>query len=63
MRGLRVAPACWLLSVVPLQVFAQETGGVPSPALALEVRYSQFTLPNGLHVILHEDHSDPAGRR
>ena len=59
MRGLRVAPACLLLSVVPLQVFAQETGGVPSRALALEVRYSQFTLPNGLHVILHEDHTIP----
>ena len=26
---------------------------------ALEVAYSQFTLPNGLHVILHEDHTVP----
>ena len=25
----------------------------------LEVPYTQFTLPNGLHVILHEDHSVP----
>src|SRR5476649_2370759 len=25
----------------------------------LEVKYTQFTLPNGLHVILHEDHSVP----
>src|SRR6266567_7924622 len=25
----------------------------------LEVSYTQFTLPNGLHVILHEDHSVP----
>src|SRR5688572_4709794 len=23
----------------------------------VEVKYTQFTLPNGLHVILHEDHS------
>jgi len=39
-----------------------------SPALAqtpptspkkIEVAYTQFTLPNGLHVILHEDHSVP----
>jgi zinc protease len=26
---------------------------------ALEVQYTQFTLPNGLRVILHEDHSAP----
>src|SRR5262245_37389535 len=36
---------------------------LPAPALAqtakLEVPYSQFTLPNGLNVILHEDHSVP----
>src|SRR5580765_6662794 len=25
----------------------------------IEVAYTQFTLPNGLHVILHEDHSVP----
>src|SRR6187401_1806370 len=35
-----------------------------APALAagqktLEVPYTQFTLPNGLHVILHEDHTVP----
>jgi zinc protease len=33
-----------------------------SPALGqspIELKYSQFTLPNGLHVILHEDHSVP----
>src|SRR5262245_46459226 len=34
-----------------------------SPALAqppkLEIKYSQFTLPNGLNVILHEDHTVP----
>src|SRR5262245_4308614 len=36
---------------------------VASPVFAqqpkLEIQYSQFTLPNGLHVILHEDHSVP----
>jgi zinc protease len=33
-------------------VFAQ-------PAAKLEIKYLQFTLPNGLNVILHEDHSVP----
>jgi zinc protease len=28
-------------------------------AAPLQLPYSQFTLPNGLHVILHEDHSVP----
>jgi zinc protease len=36
-------------------VFAQP----PAAAPVLEIKYSQFTLPNGLHVILHEDHSVP----
>jgi len=30
-----------------------------APAPPIEVHYTQFTLPNGLHVILHEDHSVP----
>jgi zinc protease len=30
--------------------------GCPPP---IQVGYTQFTLPNGLHVILHEDHSVP----
>ena len=35
-----------------------------APAMAqssrpIELDYTQFTLPNGLHVILHEDHSVP----
>ena len=29
------------------------------PASRIEIRYAQFTLPNGLRVILHEDHSVP----
>ena len=33
--------------------------GVPGPPPTLRVPYSQFTLPNGLRVILHEDHSVP----
>jgi zinc protease len=30
-----------------------------TPAPPIEVQYTQFTLANGLHVILHEDHSVP----
>jgi zinc protease len=30
-----------------------------TPPLKIDVQYTQFTLPNGLHVILHEDHSVP----
>ena len=30
-----------------------------APTPPLEVKYAQFTLANGLHVILHEDHSVP----
>jgi zinc protease len=38
--------------------------GLAAPAMAqpsrpIELDYTQFTLPNGLHVILHEDHSVP----
>jgi len=57
MRGLVLASAVFLLSIAPVQVFAQQTAGTPSRAL--EVRYTQFTLANGLHVILHEDHTLP----
>jgi zinc protease len=39
-----------LLSVAP---------AAAQPAVPLEVKYTQFTLANGLRVILHEDHSVP----
>src|SRR6476661_6055517 len=29
------------------------------PSAPLQLTYTQFTLPNGLHVVLHEDHSVP----
>ena len=50
----------WLLAQT---VFAQ-TPAAPAPAAQaaapkLEVKYTQFTLANGLRVILHEDHSVP----
>src|SRR5438094_3279557 len=31
----------------------------PASPQKIEVKYSQFTLPNGLRVVLHEDHSVP----
>src|SRR6202795_2254351 len=43
--------------------FAQAPGAsstaAPGAPSKLEVKYTQFTLKNGLHVILHEDHSVP----
>ena len=62
MSRLRLAPAVLFLSILPVQAFAQETTGRPvrqAQGRPLEVRYTQFTLPNGLHVILHEDHTVP----
>jgi zinc protease len=49
------------LALPLLLVFLQAASaqGPPPPAPRLAVPYTQFTLPNGLHVILHEDHSVP----
>jgi zinc protease len=38
---------------------AQAPAAAAAPARPIEVPYTQFTLPNGLHVILHEDHTVP----
>lgn len=50
---MKVVVAACLAFLLPLSVAAQ-----PAPA-PLQLPYTQFTLPNGLHVILHEDHSVP----
>src|SRR5437764_12588648 len=49
-----------LLAVNP-SLQAQSPAVPPNPdrTKAGEVSYTQFTLPNGLHVILHEDHTVP----
>ena len=39
--------------------WAQAAGAPDAAPPRLEVPYVQFTLPNGLHVILHEDHRVP----
>ena len=50
------AAAIFLLAVaLPASLLAQ-TPASPPP---LQIPYIQFTLPNGLHVILHEDHTVP----
>ncbi|HSD72362.1 MAG TPA: pitrilysin family protein [Thermoanaerobaculia bacterium] len=51
-RRLSFVVFCAVLAAVPAALSAQET-----PRLAIP--YTQFTLPNGLDVILHEDHSVP----
>src|SRR5450759_902174 len=38
---------------------ASVAGGASIDAPKIEVKYTQFTLPNGLRVILHEDRSVP----
>src|ERR1051325_3274944 len=39
---------------------AQAPPAAATPAgTKIEIPYTQFTLPNGLHVILHEDHKVP----
>ena len=53
LRALRRdAGAACLAFLLPASLMAQ-------PAARLQLPYSQFTLSNGLHVILHEDHSTP----
>jgi zinc protease len=49
--------ALLLAMVLGSPAFAQTPGSVTPPPL--EVSYTRFTLPNGLNVILHEDHSVP----
>jgi zinc protease len=48
-----------LLSVLPLVAQQSSTPPPASSAANLTVPYTMFTLPNGLTVILHEDHSVP----
>jgi zinc protease len=50
------------LILLVLCLAAPAAGQTPAPGLPpkkIEVAYTQFTLPNGLRVILHEDHSVP----
>ena len=44
-------------SLLLAALLLQQPAAVAVPAI--DVAYTQFTLPNGLHVILHEDHTVP----
>src|SRR5512141_1239273 len=48
-----------LASPAAAQTAAPTATSAPPATGALAVPYTQFTLPDGLHVILHEDHSVP----
>jgi zinc protease len=48
---MKLLAAAFLACALPASAWAQSA--------PLQVAYTQFTLPNGLHVILHEDHSVP----
>ncbi len=52
---MRAAALFLLTLAVPAPLVAQ----TPAPPPPLQIPYTQFTLPNGLHVILHEDHTVP----
>src|SRR5262249_39793340 len=43
--------------LLTLLLLAARAGAQTPPPL--QIPYTQFTLPNGLHVILHEDHTVP----
>jgi zinc protease len=47
------------MKVAPVLLVLALASSAAAQAPPLEVTYSQFTLPNGLRVILHEDHSVP----
>ena len=49
---MKLVAAALITLLAPASLSAQ--AGAP-----IQMAYTQFTLPNGLHVILHEDHSVP----
>src|SRR5581483_10630708 len=55
---MKLAAAFLAALLVAAAAPAQTPAASPAPA-PLQIAYTQFTLPDGLHVILHEDHSVP----
>src|SRR3954454_22040743 len=55
---MKLAAAFLAAVLVAATAPAQTPPASPAPG-TLQLAYTQFTLPNGLHVILHEDHSVP----
>ena len=61
-RLTRFVPLTLLVVLTGIPAHAQPAASKPRPAATpapLSVPFSQFTLPNGLRVILHEDHTVP----
>src|SRR5262245_48557628 len=59
---MRLAAALVVLALAAPACRANpERAGSPSPASppTIDIKYTQFTLANGLRVMLHEDHSVP----
>src|SRR5215203_2018287 len=53
---MKLAAAAFIALLLSAPLLAQPAAPTSAP---IQLAYSQFTLPNGLHVILHEDHSVP----
>ena len=54
-----VSAAVLILALGSTGALAQAPAAAAPSAKPIAVPYTQFTLPNGLHVILHEDHTVP----
>ncbi len=59
MMTLLLAGAAVILTPVAQAQSAQDAASPPSAAQDAAIPYQQFTLPNGLRVVVHEDHSVP----
>jgi zinc protease len=59
--GPAIAPAHLAAQTIGQAAASRPQSARPAPPrnTALTVRFTDFTLPNGLHVILHEDHTVP----
>jgi zinc protease len=55
---MKLAAAVFIPLLLSAPAFAQPSAPAAAPP-PIQLPYTQFTLPNGLHVILHEDHSVP----
>lgn len=52
---------CLLSLAIAVPSFAEEKTATPQPSIASQIHFNveKYTLPNGLTVLLHEDHSSP----
>jgi zinc protease len=48
-----------MMGVLPVLLTAGPTGSLRAQGASLDISHEKYTLPNGLEVILHEDHSVP----